>query len=267
MTDRGLVWLALAFFGVSGVLTVDRLRRGDASPRSHRQNYTAMFIGFALQFAFLAMRGQAAGRCPLTNPFETTIFISWAAVLFYLVIGPSYRVSFLGAFTTPVVIVITLIALLTQSDVSKAAPATRSPWVDFHAAIAILAYGAFGLASVSGVMYLIQERQLKTRRLSSSFLLLPSIEQLDTISARLVLLGFTMLTVGMIGGFVSTRFVGPWTLPKTVWAVILWFIFAGLTAARQFLNVRGRKAVWATIVAFLIALVSYWAVNLCPVTK
>lgn len=265
MTDRHLIWLAFIFFGISALMTIDRLRRGDASMRAHRFNYLAMLVGFGLLFGFLSLRGQTLHRCPLTNSFETTVFIAWAAVLFYLVIGPAYRVSFLGAFTTPVVIAITLIALLLLNDTPRSLSTTRSPWVDFHAAIAILAYGAFGLAAVTGAMYLIQERQLKTRRLTSSFLLLPSLEQLDTITWRLGLLGFAMLTAGMIGGIVSYRIVGHWNVPKITWAVTLWLVFAGLTLGR--LAIRGRRYAWWSILAFLFALLSYWAVNLCPVAR
>jgi ABC-type transport system involved in cytochrome c biogenesis permease subunit len=267
MTDRSYIWLALIFYGISGVLTVDRLRRSDPSPATHRLNYLTMLIGFGLQFAFLSLRGQAAHRCPLTNSFETTIFISWAAVMFYLVIGPAYRVSFLGAFTSPVALLISLIALLGLDDSAQAVIASRSPWVDFHAAIAILSYGAFGLAAITGSMYLVQESQLKSRKLRSSFLLLPSIEQLDLINMRLTILGFAMLTIGMFGGVVSYRIIGHWSSPKIIWAVAIWLLYAVLATGRHLWSLRGRRIAWASVWSFVFALVSYWAVGLCPVSK
>jgi ABC-type transport system involved in cytochrome c biogenesis permease subunit len=221
-----------------------------------------MIVAFALHTAFLYLRGQVVQRCPLTNPFETTVFIAWAAVLFYLVIGPSYRVSFLGAFTAPVVLAICLVALLGLADSPRATKVSRSPWVDFHAAIAILAFGAFALAFVAGAMYLLQERQLKTRKFTSSFLLLPSIEQLEVISYRLIVLGFVMLTAGMVGGMVSYRIVGHWTVPKIVWSWAVWLMYALLLAAHQFWSARGRKAVVASMLAFAFLLVSFWGVSL-----
>jgi ABC-type uncharacterized transport system permease subunit len=113
--------------------------------------------------------------------------------------------------------------------------------VDFHVG-ADIAYGAFGLAFVAGVMYLVQERQLKSRKLSSSFLLLPPIEQLDVINYRLVLLGFIMLTAGMIGGMISYRIVGHWSAPKIVWAVVVWLLYGSLIAARRLWSVRAAAA-------------------------
>ena len=264
MSDRTFLWLALGFYAVSGILTVLRLRRGAVANVSQRLNYFAMLCGFALHTVFLYLRGQAIHRCPLTNLFEAQAFVAWAAVLFYLLIGPSYRVSFLGAFTAPLVLAICLAALFAAEviDVPRSEPLSRSAWVEFHAAIAILAYGAFALAFVTGGMYLWQERQLKTRRLGSTFLLLPPIEQLDVITFRLVFLGFVMLTIGMIGGFISYRIVGHWTTPKIVWAVGVWLLYATLLCARLGGSLRGRKVATVSMAAFAFMLVGYWGVSL-----
>ena len=257
MTDRTFIWLALVCYAAAGGLTLWRLRGKGAHPLV----YTLMLVGFVLQTAFLYLRGQNLQRCPLTNSFETTVFIAWAAALFYLLIGAAYRVSFLGAFTAPLTLALGLIALLGLNDLPRVTPLSRSAWVDFHAAIAILAYGAFGLAFVTGVMYLVQERQLKSRKLGASFLLLPPIEQLDVINYRLVLLGFIMLTAGMIGGFVSYRIVGHWSAPKIAWVVVVWFLYGSLIAARWLWSVRGRRSALVSVLSFTFVLVAYWGLS------
>ena len=262
ITDRTFLWLAQAFYAVSCVLTLRRLRTGGSGVSLQRLNYAAMAIGFVLHTVFLYLRGQAVGRCPLTNLFETQAFIAWAAVLFFLLIGPSYRVSFLGAFTAPLVLLICLPALTLLVDVVQPQPATRSAWVEFHAAIAILASGAFALAFVTGAMYLHQESQLKRRRLSSSFLLLPSIEQLDTINIRLLILGFVMLTAGMLGGLVSYHIVGHWTKPKIIWAVSVWVLYGALVLGRGIWTLRGRKVAVASMASFVLMLAGFWGVSL-----
>jgi len=262
MTDRTFLWLALVFYAASCIVTLRRLRSAGGGSGLQQTNYVAMAAGFVLQTAFLYLRGRALGRCPLTNLFETQVFVTWAAVLFFLLIGPSYRVSFLGAFTAPLVLVICLAALVLPVDVVHAQPPSRSAWVEFHAAIAILAYGAFALAFVTGAMYLIQERQLKTRRLTSSFLLLPSIEQLDVIHFRLLIMGFVMLTAGMLGGIVSYHIVGHWTIPKIIWASSVWVLYGTLVLARGLWTLRGRKVAVASMVSFALMLVGFWGVNL-----
>src|SRR5439155_2742859 len=118
MNDRTFIWLALACYAVRGVLT---LRRDSGT-----LNYVTMLAGFALHTVFLSLRGHQLQRCPLTNSFEITIFIAWAAVLFYLLIGPAYRVSFLGAFTAPLAFALGLIALLGLNDAPRTEPLSRS---------------------------------------------------------------------------------------------------------------------------------------------
>ncbi|MDQ3623017.1 MAG: hypothetical protein M3463_11080, partial [Verrucomicrobiota bacterium] len=77
-----------------------------------RLNFFAILAGFVFQTAFLYQRGQQVGRCPITSHFEFLVFLSWSMVLFYLLIGPTYRLSLLGAFTSPLVFVFQALALL-----------------------------------------------------------------------------------------------------------------------------------------------------------
>ncbi len=262
MNDRTLLWLAQGFYLVSCALTVRRLRgRGDAEALQ-RFNFITMAVGFLLHTGFLYWRGQQVQRCPLTNLFETAAFVTWAAVLFYLLIGGAYRISFLGAFTAPLVLAICVPGLLGRADVTRAEPLTRSAWVEFHAAIAVVSGGAFALAFVAAAMYLWQERQLKSRKLSSSFLLLPAIEKLDVIQFRLLVMGFAMLTAGVVGGFVSYRIVGYWPAPKIAWALTVWGLYAALLAGRLGQAWRGRKVAVASMLSFVFMLVGYWGVSL-----
>jgi ABC-type transport system involved in cytochrome c biogenesis permease subunit len=60
---------------------------------------------------------------------------------------------------------------------------------------------------------------------------------------------------------VSYRIIGHWTTPKIVWAFSIWLIYAGLSLARQFWSVRGRRIAWASVWAFVVALVSYWGIS------
>ena len=86
MTDRYCLWLALLFYVVASVLTLWRVRGSRAS--LHEINVTLLIAGFLLQLSGLVLRGMSLHRCPLTNPFEVTVFIVWALVLFYLLIFP-----------------------------------------------------------------------------------------------------------------------------------------------------------------------------------
>ena len=97
--DRQLLVLSTFCFLFGFAYTMYAL--GARVYRRSRLNLIAISLGFLCQTGFLYLRGEALGRCPLTNHFEVLAFLSWSMVLFYLLIGPAYRLSLLGFFTSP----------------------------------------------------------------------------------------------------------------------------------------------------------------------
>lgn len=67
-----------------------------------RITFLAIGAGFLFTTIFLFDRGHAIGRCPITNRFEVLVFMTWSMVLIYLIIGSTYRLWLMGAFTAPV---------------------------------------------------------------------------------------------------------------------------------------------------------------------
>jgi len=258
MNERFCLWLAVGFYVTASALTARRLQRGLAAGTLHHVNVAVVVAGFLLHTLALVLRGQHLHRCPVTNLFEVQVFIAWSAILFYLLIGPSYRVSFLGAFTAPLVVAVLVTALLAPIDIVAKAPKKHSAWVETHAAIGIVACGALALACVVGLMYLVQERQLKSRRPGRLLLLLPAVDQLDVIGFRLLAVGFALLTIGMVGGVVAHRIVGAWPWPKTAWTLVVWCLYGALLGGRVMDVWGGRKAALGVIVAFIFTLASYW---------
>jgi len=199
--------------------------------RPRRFNLAMMGAGFLLQTVFLGQRGKMIGHCPLTNLFEALIFLSWAITLFYLLIGPTYRISLLGMFTEPLVFLIQTVALLAPIDTPHPALfPPHSPWLEFHAAVSVVAYGAFALAGIAGIMYLAQEHQLKTHRLGTIFFQMPPITALATTNMRLLWAGFLLLTVGQAAAAAIRVRVGPGVM---IWGGAMWFSYLLLLLARR----------------------------------
>ena len=149
--DRLLLVASTFCFLLAVVRTALLIRARTFSPG--RSNFFAIVAGFLLQTAFLAVRGHALGRCPLTNLFEVFIFMAWSVALIYLVVGPTYRLSLMGAFTAPLVLLIQTFALLGPGDGPRAPKMEVNRWLEFHASMSIVAYGAFALACIAGLMY------------------------------------------------------------------------------------------------------------------
>ena len=226
-----------------------------------RLNLCFMSAGFLFQTAFLYLRGEAIGRCPLTNLFEVLIFLCWSMVLFYLLIGPAYRLSLLGAFTSPFVFVMQVAALLLPQTPVVRITTPPNAWLELHAALSMVAFGAFALACVAGVMYLAQERQLKTHHIRSIFYHLPPIHDLAVANRRLIFTGFALMTVGLAAGLTHgsahvhlMRYVslGVWGLDGLILCGLLWRCISP------------RRVALLSVVAFSAMLLTLWGVQAFP---
>lgn len=229
--------------------------------RSYRAagfNFWTIALGFIFQTAFLLMRGHSLGRCPITNLFEVFIFLAWSVSMIYLLIGPAYRLSPMGAFTAPLVFGLQTFALLAPIDEAPPGILSPSPWLEVHAAVSLIAYGAFALACVAGVMYLVQERQLKLRRLNSMFYHFPPLTDLFAAITRLLWLGFALLTVGIVAGFFTGQ---PLPYAKIVWSSGVWLFYAAILLARHLGTTAPRRIATLCVLGFSAALTLLWGIT------
>jgi len=214
-------------------------------------NLVAMLGGFLLLTIDLKLRGHAQGSCPINSLFDVLVFMSWSTLLIYLIVGPAYRLSLLGAFTSPLVF---LMLLAAQSGIAGAPAAgrfAREPWVALHAALTLIAYGAFALAAVAGMMYWVQDRQLKRRTAGALLYSLPPITDLGVANARLLWLGFSLLTAGFAAGFLSGTHTNS---VKFLASAAVWAGYGGILALRRIRRLPPRRTAVASIVIFVLAL-------------
>jgi ABC-type uncharacterized transport system permease subunit len=226
--------------------------------RLGRSNFFAIAAGFAFQTAFLSVRGHALGRCPLTNLFEVLIFLAWSVTLIYMLVGPAYRLSLMGAFTAPLVVLIQGFALLAPIDVRHAPKFAPNNWLEFHASMSMIAYGAFALACIAGVMYLVQDHQLKTRHLHSVFYHLPPLSDLFVAITRLLWWGFGLYTLGLASGF----FIGqPLPRLQVICALAVWLLYGGILQGRHLRRLAPKRVAALCIIGFSAALTLLWGIT------
>ena len=254
--DRYIIVAATLCFLAAVVRTAVLIGAGNFRPG--RFNFLAIVAGFAFQTAFLSVRGHALGRCPLTNLFEVFVFLAWSVALIYLLVGPVYRLSLMGAFTAPVVFFIQTVALLAPVDVRHPGKMPANPWLEFHASMSMIAYGAFALACIAGVMYLIQDRQLKTRRLRSIFFHLPPLSDLFIAITRLLWWGLGLYTLGLVSGF----FIGqPLPRVQVFCSFAVWVLYAAILQGRYLRRLAPKAVAALCIIGFTAALTLLWGIT------
>jgi len=260
---RHFFLLAVLVYGVSMVYSVFLWRKGFR--QDNRVNYLLLLLGFALHTAAMIKRSFDLNHCPVNNLYEATTFVAWTIVAAYLVLGLWSRLRFLGAFASPALFAIGIFALMPQLDPRHGPkPEFSGAGTSLHAALILLAYGAFGLAAVSGVMFLTQEHNLKFHKLRAVLSLFPPIQRLELTTSRLVLAGFILLTIGLaIGGHLPRpEGVSFFEDPKVIWSVVLWVLYLALLVSRWRFAQSGRRFAVGVIGTFAFLLLTFWGINL-----
>jgi HemX protein len=255
-SDQVWAWLATYCFIMASAYSTYSLFSGKFM--APRLTFGLVFAGFLCQTVFLGIRGHAVGRCPITNFCELLTFLSWSMILIYLLIGSSYRLSLLGVFTTPFAAVLSVFALFQPTTPEIPVKHPVNPWLEVHTSFSIVACGAFALAGFAGLMYLVQERQLKTRRPSSLFFRLPPIRTLVVANSRLLWFGFVLFTIGLGTGFLIGQDVD-WL--KVAWSSVIWAIYGGILVARIRRTMAARWVATLSIIAFSLLLSMFWGIR------
>ena len=127
-----------------------------------------------------------------------------------------------------------------------------------------MAYGFLALAFCGGIMYLLQERELKSKRFGFFYNRLPSLEALDQLNSHCLTTGFVFLTLGIISGSAWARQAWgtywQWD-PKETWSLITWFLYAAQIHQRLTYGWRGKRAAVMAIVGFCAVLFTLWGVT------
>ena len=221
--------------------------------------YIFIASGFALQTVGLALRGKAVHGCPINNTFELFQFTAWSATSLYLVIGPTFRLSLLGYFNACLSATLTFISLLVPAwdSVHRVNNFGGSPWIEFHAALALFSYGVYGLLALTSIMYLLQVFSLQRRHLRGLFSFLPPVVDLDHINFRLLTAGVVLMSAALSVGYVH------WIHDRDSVPIIKILVTGSIWAAYALtliLRWRGilitKRLAWTCIGLFVAALLS-----------
>jgi cytochrome c-type biogenesis protein CcsB len=256
-----LFYLAGAFY--STIIFATR------SERPGRELNALIGAGFIAHTAAIGLDWWHLSHFPIVNPKEVSSFIAWAIVGYFLIMSSRYHSRALPAFILPMVFVFTLISLLIP-DPAQPLPSILEGAIltstftqvifPVHVTLVIFSYAAFIVTFVCGVMYLIQERELKAKHFGAAFQRLPALNTCDEIGYRSLSIGFVLLTLGVVTGIVwnNQRDGRYWhNDPKEVMALVTWFIYLFIMHYRLTAGWRGRRVALLSIVGFVVVLLTW----------
>jgi ABC-type transport system involved in cytochrome c biogenesis permease subunit len=228
----------------------------------------SLIIAFGAHTGWILLESIKTGRCPLVGIQEIPTFLSWLLLLSYLIVQRWYRTAALNAFVLPIVLVLATIGAVApdapEHQVAPNAP-LQEVLLPVHVGLILLSYAAFFIAFGAGLMYMIQERELRSKRFGTLFYRLPSLDSCDDLSARSMAAGFVLLTIGIFVGFLFShaRFGLYWQGgPLEIFSVVTWVLYLVLIQSRMTASWGGRASAMASIISFLIVICSLVGVRI-----
>ena len=252
-------------------------------------------IANGLLFLILGSRWIVAGYFPLSNLYESLLFLTWTLLTLYLYIESQTKSKLIGAILMPVALLINGFGNLTLTpEMQKASPlvpALQSNWLMMHVSMMLLSYGTLIMGSLLCLLFLVisQYREVDLKQVDGTSVPLYNImldyyeakivspqnniselgklkllQSLDNWSYRIIGLGFPFLTIGIIAGGVwaNEAWGSYWSWdPKETWALITWLIFATYLHARITKGWEGRKTAILGGLGFFVIWICYLGVN------
>lgn len=253
--------IVLYFFAAAGFV-VFAWRQ---NPVAGRWAYRTLTVGLGVQTAGLIARTAAFGQVPVFTFSQALYFFGWAVALAYVVLTWRHPVHIMGAVAGPAAFLLAAVAAMAGVPVEPLSPGVKNIWLTVHLATLFAGYGFFFLAFAAGLMYLLLERQIKSKRLGGTYHRLPSLSALDQLNHFCLVLGFPLLTLGIVTGMffaqISLGTYWRWD-PKEVWALLLWLFYAALLHQRLTVGWRGRRAAMMAIIGFLVVCFTFVGVSL-----
>ena len=257
-----LLWVSVVLYGLGTLLLIPSV--ADRRPRISPASMAALGLGLLAHAGALALEVVRIHRLPVTDVRSTMSFYAFLVTLAFFFLYMRYRITSLGVFMLPFVFVLTLISAfrpVRPFDLS----AFRGGWLAVHIGSTILGYTGFFLTFVAAVMYLLQEKELKSRIPRGVYYRLPSLELCDELYYRSLLFGLPLMTVGILTGFVwaSRTWKGPWEFdPKILASMLTWLIYLVLFSTRVSGGWRGRRAAYVAIFGFATIMMTFLGISL-----
>lgn len=225
---------------------------------------TLLTLGILSQYFELLERSRWIHTVPYNDLYGSMSLFAWLLGITYLGLEIFHRQRSVGAFVT-LLLVVWIVALHVSAPTElPPPPPARGALFAFHVTLNTWAYAAFALSFILSVIYLVQDRVLRSRRLGTPFWRFPALDVLDRMARSSVLVGLAALLLGVVMGLIwQHRLSGgySWGDPKVIITLAILIVYIAYLLLSRNANWRGARAAMLCACNFLIVLFSYTIVN------
>ncbi|WP_198263065.1 c-type cytochrome biogenesis protein CcsB [sulfur-oxidizing endosymbiont of Gigantopelta aegis] len=229
------------------------------------------FVGLLVRWRESYLVHVDIGHFPVSNLYEVFILFSIITALLYLYYEGKSKTYTMGGFV--LLVISAAVAFLLwygfgsrgASEIQPLVPALQSYWMKIHVPANFVGYGAFALAAMLGVAYLIKDSMVKAGRNGAIINRFPDLDILDDVMYKSIALGFAFFTLATILGamWAAEAWGGYWSWdPKETWALIVWLNYAAWLHLRLTKGWRGRPLAWWSVVGLFVTLFAFIGVNM-----
>jgi len=195
MAEMSVIWLrvAAALYSLGllhAILTLVRRRE-----HLFGVALGAFSLGAVFHFVSIIEEGIVNNRCPITNFYETLSMCAFLIVVLYLFVHWRYRAQSISAFIFPLVFVMSLVSTLGNPVSAWSSPVVRNAWLTVHIVLVLLGMAALLFTAVGSLLYLFQERELKSKKPRKLYSRLPPLGTLDDLISKSMAIGFVLFTL------------------------------------------------------------------------
>ncbi len=259
-----LRWAGVALATVASVAYIRGLAAATAGPAT--PSTSRYVLGAVLCFTgALLVRAFELGTVPLVTSFEALLFYAWLLLIVFLSLVRPDAHRTMGAFLVPLATILAATAAAFMAPPAPVSTLFHNRLFVLHAVTVFLGYSALSVAFCAGVMYLLLFDEIAHKRVGRMFARLPSLDDLDRLGHRTVLLGFVLLTVGIVAGMVWARL--EWNVlyvweAKGVWTLLSWSVYLAYLLTRAFAGWQGARAAWLAALGFVLSVGTFLGTNL-----
>lgn len=231
---------------------------------------TMGMIGLMVRWRESYLLGADIGHIPVSNLYEVFILFAVVTALLYLFYERRYQTRSLGGFVLLVISAAVAFQLWytferQAHEIEPLVPALQSYWMKIHVPANFIGYGAFAMAAMIGVAYLLVDKRQQVRPDSAWVHTMPSLNLMDDLMYKSIALGFAFFTLATILGalWAAEAWGGYWSWdPKETWALIVWLNYAAWLHMRMTKGWHGGPMAWWAIVGLFVTLFAFLGVNM-----